>query len=118
MLCHRVTIIDKGRIVAIDSPQQLRQRLHGTRVIRIQLRGEPATIEPALKQLPGVVRVSLQGHTDGFACFDVETQPGADVREVLFHLAVERRWALRELSQGEASLEEVFIHLTTKEQEP
>ena len=117
MVCQKVTIIDKGRIVAVDTPDRLRQRLSGTQVIRVQLRGEPASVESALKQLPGVARVSRQGHTNGFAAFDVETRDGTDVREAIFRLAVERQWTLRELSQLQASLEDVFIHLTTKEQE-
>lgn len=117
MICHRVTIIDKGRIVAVDTPTQLRQRLQGTQVIRVQLRGEPSAIEPALKQLPGVARVSVHGRSNGYASFDVETSGGADVREAIFRLAVDRQWTLRELSQTQASLEDVFIKLTTKEQD-
>ncbi len=117
MVCHRVAIIDKGRIVAVDTPAQLRSRLQGTHVVRVQLQGESTTIESALKQLPGVARVSLAGRTNGFASFDVKTQSGTDVREAIFKLAVERQWTLRELSQVQASLEDVFIHLTTKEQE-
>ena len=117
MVCHRVAIIDKGRIVAVDSPSQLRHRLRGAQLLRVQLRGEPATRESALKQLPGVARVNLQGHTNGFAVCDVEANSGTDVREAIFRLAVERQWPLRELSHVQASLEDVFIHLTTKEQE-
>ena len=117
MTCQRVTIIDKGRIIAVDSPERLRQRLSGTQVVRVQVHGEPATIEPALKELAGVARVSQQGRTNGFAVFDVEAQAGSDLREAIFRLAVERRWTLRELAQVQASLEDVFIHLTTKEQE-
>ena len=116
MVCQRVTIIDKGRIVAVDTPHQLRERLKGAQVVRVQLQGEAAMIEPALKELPGVARVSVQGATNGFASFDVETSSGADVREAIFRLAVERQWALRELSQRHISLEDVFIHLTTKEE--
>ena len=117
MACHRVAIIDKGHIVAVDSPTQLRNRLQGTQVVRVQLSGDPAIIEPALKQLPGVARVSAQGRTDGFVAFDIEARAGSDVREAIFRLAVEHRWALRELAQQQVSLEDVFIHLTTKEQE-
>ena len=115
MLCHRVTIIDKGRIVAVDSPAQLRQRLQGTQVIRVELRGEAASVEAALKQLPRVGRVSIVGRTNGCASFDVETTASDEVREAIFRLAVERQWTLRELSQLRASLEDVFIHLTTHE---
>lgn len=115
MLCHRVTIIDKGRIVATDTPAQLRQRLQGIHVIRVELRGEPGAIEGALKQLPKVLRVSAVGRTDGFVSFDVEAAPNEDIRETIFQLAIERQWTLRELSQSRASLEDVFIHLTTHE---
>ena len=115
MLCHRVTIIDKGRIVAVDSPSQLRQRLRGLQVVRVELRGDAAAIQPALQQLPGVSKVSLESRTDGIAVFAVEVGEGQDVREAVFRLAVERQWALRELSQQRVSLEDVFIHLTTHE---
>jgi ABC-2 type transport system ATP-binding protein len=111
-----VTIIDKGRIVAVDTPDQLRRRMTGASIVRVQLRGEPSAIEASLKQLPGVARAEVVGDTEGFTCFDVETNAGADVREAIFRLAVERRWSLRELAQTQASLEDVFIHLTTHEQ--
>jgi ABC-2 type transport system ATP-binding protein len=116
MLCHRVAIIDKGRIVATDTPAQLRQRLRGTQVLQVELTGEPDAVEPALKQLPGVVRVSVKGQSDGFIALEVETRPDTDVREAVFQLAVRGRWALRELSTQGASLEDIFIHLTTHEQ--
>ena len=116
MLCHRVTIIDKGRIVATDTPAQLRQHLQGVQVLRVELQGDPAAIEPALKRLPGVARVNARGRSDGFSTFEVETGPGADAREAIFRLAVEHHWALRELSARGTSLEDVFIQLTTHEQ--
>ncbi len=115
MICHRVTIIDQGRIIAVDTPTQLRQRLRSTQVVRVQLRGERGAIESALKQLEGVARVGALGGVDGFESFEVEAVPGVDVREPIFRLAVERQWTLRELSQSQASLEDVFIHLTTQE---
>ncbi len=118
MICHKVTIIDKGRIIAVDTPDRLRQRLSGTQVVHVQLGGDAAAIEPALKQVPGVARVSRQGHANGFSSYEVEAYAGADVREAIFRLAVEQRWTLRELSQTHASLEDVFIHLTTHEEAP
>jgi hypothetical protein len=83
--------------------------------LRVELRGESGAIEPALKQLPGVERVSVRGERDGFTAFEVEARPDADVREAVFRLAVSGRWALRELSSQGASLEDIFIHLTTQE---
>ncbi len=115
MTCNRVAIISKGKIVAVDSPAKLRQRLQGTQILRVQVKGAPQAIEPALKQLAHVARTSLIGHNDGFSAFDLEVAQGADIRETIFQLAVEKRWVLRELSRAQASLEDVFIQLTTQE---
>lgn len=116
MTCHRVTIINQGRIVAVDSPSNLRRRLQGTQTLRTQLNADPATAAAALKQIPDVARVNLIGQPDEFSVFDIEVAPGADIREAVFKLAVQKQWALRELSQAQVSLEDVFIQLTTKEE--
>lgn len=116
MTCRRVAIIDRGRIVAVDTPERLRQRLQGAQLVQVQLRGDSSTIEAALKAMPGVTRVSAQGQSDGLSAFEIQATSGADVREAIFHLAVERQWTLLQLSHTQASLEDVFIHLTTQEQ--
>ncbi|MBI3324909.1 MAG: ABC transporter ATP-binding protein [Candidatus Omnitrophica bacterium] len=116
MTCQRVTIINKGAIVAVDTPENLRQRLSGPPVIRTEIRGDAAAIEQGLKQLPGVRHIDSHGAgPSGFHLFDVHS--GTDVREAIFQLAVAQRWTLRQLAQTQASLEDVFIHLTTQEKE-
>ena len=66
MICDRVTIIDKGRIVAVDTPDNLRRQLTGTQVVHVELRGASGAMEQALAQLKGVrdlevsVRVPLE----------------------------------------------------------
>ena len=115
MVCQRVVIIDKGRIVAVDTPRELRQRLQGRQVLAIQLRADAAAAQAALHALPGVAAVTVAGQADGYAAVEVAAQPGQDLREAVFRLAVDRQWALRELSSRQASLEDIFIQLTTKE---
>ena len=117
MICQRVTIIDKGRIIAVDSPENLRRRLAGNQVIHVELRGEAQAMEQALGQLNGVARVARQSASGDIANFDIEAHAGTDVREAVFRLAVERHWVLRQLWAAQVSLEDVFIHLTTKESE-
>ena len=66
MICHRVAIIDKGRIVVVDTPDNLRKQLTGTQVVHVELRGGAAAMEQALAQLKGLrqlevnVRVPLE----------------------------------------------------------
>jgi ABC-2 type transport system ATP-binding protein len=115
MTCQRVTIINQGRIVAVDTPSQLRQRMQGTTVVRVELKAEPSAVQHALRQLPGVVQVSLRGEQQGYVACELQTVGEADVREALYQLAVAQRWPLRELTQSRVSLEDVFIHLTTHE---
>ena len=117
MTCHRVAIIDRGRIVAVDTPERLRQRLQGTQLVQVQLRGDASTIEAALRQLPGVANVIPQGRTNGLSTFEVQAEADRDLREAIFRLAVDRQWALLQLAPVQASLEEIFIRLTTQEQE-
>jgi len=66
MICHRVTIVDKGRIVAVDTPDNLRRQLTGTQVVHVELRGGAIAMEQAITQLKGLrdlevnVRVPLE----------------------------------------------------------
>ena len=66
MICDRVTIIDQGRIVAVDTPANLRQNVSGGQAVQVELRGEDGVIQQALAQLaamPGLqadVRVPLE----------------------------------------------------------
>ena len=115
MICQRVTIISKGKIVAVDTPAKLRQRMSGGKAIRVELRGDPAQMKMALRQLPGVTEAHRQEEIDGFTVFKLDVVPEVDVREAIFKLASERNWTLRQLSQTAASLEDVFIQLTTTE---
>jgi len=115
MLCQRVTIINQGRIIAVDTPANLRTRAAGRQVVQVELRGEETAIEPALRQLPGVAQVRRQSRTDGCVTFEIEAAGQTDVREAIFKLAAERGWAVRHLAQAQTSLEDVFVHLTTQE---
>ena len=117
MVCRRVAIIDRGRILAVDTPDKLRSGLSTGGFVRVQLKAPVADVQQALGRLAGVKHVVAHGQSDGFAVCDVESASDTDVRESIFRLAVERNWTLRELAAKGASLEDVFVHLTTHEQD-
>jgi ABC-2 type transport system ATP-binding protein len=110
LLCHRVMIIDRGRIVAEGTPESLRESWVGNPGLRVTLKGAPAEAAEALGQIEGVVEVRSLG--DGLV---VEHQAGTDVREEVFRAAVERGWVLLELTRERATLEDVFVRLTTRD---
>jgi ABC-2 type transport system ATP-binding protein len=113
--CQRVVIINKGRVVAVDSPENLTARLRGTETMYIQVEGGGAEAARVLEVVPGVTRVSLADQRDGTAGYEVESAKGQDVRRELARAVVTRGWGLLELRPVRMSLEEIFLHLTTEE---
>jgi len=111
-VCERVLIIDRGKVVADGAPDDLRTRLVGNPTVGVQLAGAGADGREALAGAAGVLAVSDEG--DGR--FRVEHAPDADPREAIFRLAVERGWVILELAPERASLEDVFVRLTTREE--
>jgi len=109
-VCDRVLIIDRGRIVAEGTPEELRSRLAGTPVVRAAFRGDVAASD-ALSALPGVVSAQTTSG-DGETRVRVECAEGSEVSEEIFRLAVSRGWVLRELTREAVSLEDVFVRLT------
>ncbi|HYU33575.1 MAG TPA: ATP-binding cassette domain-containing protein [Thermoanaerobaculia bacterium] len=110
LLCNRVMIIDRGRIVAEGTPESLRETQVGNPAVRILLKDAPAGAGEALGAVPGVISARA-GATDG--AWIVEHQKGTDLREAIFHEAVERGWVLLEMIRERASLEDIFVRLTT-----
>lgn len=116
--CHRVVIINKGRIVASDTPYNLDARLRGSQTIAMQARGPVKEIMSAVKTIAGVKDVRTKTSIgDGLWQYEVETEPGSDVRATLSATIVRGSWDLVELTTAALSLEEIFLQLTTREEE-
>jgi ABC-2 type transport system ATP-binding protein len=113
MTCGRVLIINQGRVVAEDTPDNLTRRLKGAGTIRVEARGDATSILEALKAVPGVLAAHPRGGHDGAVIVDVEAEAGKDVRAELAWAVVTKGHALLGLQQMGMSLEEIFLHLTT-----
>ena len=110
-LCHRVIIINRGQIVASDTPENLSRQLgHGSRVL-VTVAGPGDQVGAALQAVAGVSRVSSQGNGK----YLVEADNGHELRPLLARTVVERGWELLELRAQEFTLEEVFLDLVTEE---
>jgi len=115
--CQRVVIINKGRVVAVDTPENLTARLRGSETLYVQVDALGAEAAAALEAVQGVTRVTPTDRRDGIVGYEVESLRGADVRRELARVVVARGWGLLELRPVRMSLEEIFLHLTTEEQE-
>ncbi|MBW1990905.1 MAG: ATP-binding cassette domain-containing protein [Deltaproteobacteria bacterium] len=111
-LCQRVIIINRGQIVASDTPDNLSRQLGGGSRISLLVKGPPAEILAGLRTLAGVREAAAVGENR----YLVHTQNGDDLRPQLARLVVERGWELLELKSQEFTLEEVFLNLVTEEE--
>jgi ABC-2 type transport system ATP-binding protein len=111
-VCDRVIIIDKGQIVAMDSPARLRERLQsgGRLFLRVSAMAAPERVAKTLREVTAVKAV--EPYTDGFV---IEAAPGTDVRARLAAAVVTAGWDLLELRPWAMSLEDIFLELTTKQ---
>jgi ABC-2 type transport system ATP-binding protein len=112
--CDRVVIINKGRVVAVDTPANLSRRLSGSETMFVQVdAAKAAEAAAALAKVGGVLRVAPADNLPG--AFEVESESGRDVRRDLARAVVSGGYDLLELRPMRVSLEEIFLSLTTEE---
>ena len=116
--CHRVVIINKGRVVAVDTPDNLTARLQGAETMYVQVDAPPEDASAALMAIPGVARVVASDQRGTSGSFEVESERGTDIRREIARTVVTRGWGLLELRPMRMSLEEIFLQVTTEERDP
>jgi ABC-2 type transport system ATP-binding protein len=113
--CQRVVIIAKGKVVAVDTPSNLTDRLRGNETMYVQIDPLGADASGALGRITGVTRVAQADSREGLVGFEVESERGHDIRRELARAVVSNGWGLLELRPMRMSLEEIFLSLTTDE---
>lgn len=116
MTCDRVIIINQGRILAEDSPENLIARSSGLQRVTLRVRGPLDEIEAHLKGLGQIMNLQHQRSEAELHSFLIESQTEG-IQSQLAREIVAKDWSLYALQTSEGSLEDVFIQLVTKEQE-
>jgi len=114
--CEKVIIINKGKLVAIDTVRNLQSRARGAESMQVEVAGRNGSIESGivqsrLERVAGVTRVSLKQTFDNRSTYEIESQKGF-VRGDLARAVVESGWDLNEMRPTAVSLEEIFLQLT------
>jgi ABC-2 type transport system ATP-binding protein len=117
-VCNRVIIINRGELVAADTPENLRSRLTTSSVVRVALRDEGDALARAgdvIAKIAGVIAVREKPREHGMGALRVECAPESDLREEIARSLVAAGLPLLELYREELSLEEIFLQLVTEE---
>jgi len=112
---QKVVIINRGRIVAVDSQERLSAQVRKSEKISVRVRRGEAVDPEKIASIEGVQQILPQPVADGEGAFIVEAELGRDIREELAKRVVECGWGLLEMKPLAVSLEEVFLQLTTEE---
>lgn len=113
-VCNRVLIINKGRLVAEDSPERLQALVSGVQRVSLLVANEADGLEQLLDGIPGVLRVEHRGDNE----FEFDYAPGDDARSAVARAVMEAGYELLELSPVGMSLEDIFLQLTRDIPEP
>ena len=114
MTCDRVVIINKGKIAAVDTPQNLTSQLKGGQRIRVEVQASEQPLREVLAQIPGASHVQIEAAPlTGHVLATIEAAEGKDIRSAIAARIVEKGWPLFELKGVSLSLEDIFLELTT-----
>src|SRR5271163_4630271 len=113
MTCDRVVIINKGKVAAVDTPQNLTSQLKGGLKIKIEVEAPERRLREVLAQVPGVSQVHVEAlPSSDRSIVTIETAQGADIRSEIAAGVVQKGWPLYELRGVSMSLEDIFLELT------
>jgi len=110
-ICDRILIINKGKIVVEDTPQNLQSKLAGSQRVQLRVRGEADELADKIAGIKDVQEVKIQA--DG--AIEFQFAPGKDLRPDIARLTIESNYDLLELRPINLSLEEIFLQLTRED---
>jgi len=109
--CDRILIINRGRIVADGTPENLRKQASGQEILKVRIEdGKPDAIFTALQELTTVAMVDFSDRQ--MNRFEIHSRPDISSKREIFNLCVKNKWILTEMIPYEAKLEDIFRELT------
>jgi gliding motility-associated transport system ATP-binding protein len=117
MTCSRVLILDKGRIKAHDTPDNLRHSLHANGLVIAEIAAPHAELRATFEAMAEVEDFDLSPAEGEYTRCALTAREGVDLRPQIFSMVSERGWKLRELSRSRHSLEDIFVRVTRTDKE-
>jgi len=113
--CERVVIISDGKVVAEDTPENLTARMRGSERVLLEVDGEEKIVKDTFTSFKDII--SLQVNKSGAGHLKVVVESKSDLRKEYAKALVKKNIGLLEMQVDKVTLEDIFLHLTTKEEE-
>jgi ABC-2 type transport system ATP-binding protein len=124
MTCDRVTIINRGKVIATDTPDNLMAQLTGSTGYELEVAGDVTSLPSALQGIPGVLGVQIKrdcserpNGQDSHAVLAIATDPNTEPGHAIAAFIVNQGLGLYEMRRTRPTLEDVFLELTTQEEQ-
>lgn len=117
-VCDYIFIISHGKLVASEETEELVERMSGGQVIELKLKAEEEKVKEVFADAEHITAVETKKlPEDGVTEVTVTAEKNKDVREEIFHICAESDMPILEMINGGKSLEDIFLELTSKEEE-
>ncbi|NMA94666.1 MAG: ATP-binding cassette domain-containing protein [Clostridiales bacterium] len=117
-VCDRVIIIDKGKIVASDTPDRLSKRIGDSSRLSLRVAGAERQVVKLLSDIPGIKEVGSQGSLEADTVdIIVEAEKDIDIRRPVFNGLSKAGYAILSMTSMDPTLEDIFLYVTTEEEE-
>lgn len=117
MTCQRVLILFEGRLLAADTPENLQGLMEGSHEVVAEIAAPEAALREVWEQVPEVQRADVVAADGRYFRCTLTPREGADLRPLVFELARDRGWTLRELTRRRHTLEDIYVRVTRPEDE-
>ena len=117
-ICDRVVIINKGKVAAIDTPQNLARTVSNENKFMLRISGSERTILDVLQKIQGIKNIKSLGRKEKNSIdFIVETQPHVEVRAEIFTAMAKENLPILSMQTVDMSLEDIFIEVTENDRQ-
>lgn len=115
-VCDYILIISKGKLVASDTPENLELLRNGASSLELEVKAAPETARAILSTIDDIDAMEMHSENENLTRVKLETKNGVDIREAVFYAFAEEKCPLLEMKTAKASLEDIFMELTQKEE--
>ncbi len=117
MTCSRVLILREGRMLASGTPDNLQQLMSSTSQVIAEIAAPEAALREVWAQTAEIEQFDVSAAEGEFFRCALTPRDGADLRALVFSIAKDRGWALRELTRSRHTLEDIYMQVTRPDEE-
>lgn len=117
-ICEKVIIINKGKIVAIDTPENLEKKTQNKNIILITVEDKKDNMKDIKNAIPEISECKfIKDNDDGTKQYEISSNDDTEIRKKLFDILPKKDITIFELKKVESSLEDAFMILINAKEE-